>query len=156
LRGPHYLLSTLNEAFRPFSLNYRAENHAPAHQLPSPRSNEQFELDEKELLGSAAYQHLEEYNREDGAVAGVRQAAWYTQPIEPYSADQVTQLTHIIANASTSYQQGGTVGSIDWNQVLTNAATVLSPAQTDGLNIPAMGGVMDRLMKTYKNQQPDK
>jgi len=118
--------------------------------------NEQFQSDEKELLGSAAYLQLQEYIREEGALAGVRQAAWYTQPIEPYSADQVTQLVHILANASTSYQQGGTVRSIDWDQVLANAATVLSPAQMDGLQIPATAGVMDRLMKAYKNQQPAK
>ena len=39
LRGPHHLLSTLIEAFRPLSLNYRTQIRALAHQLPRPRSN---------------------------------------------------------------------------------------------------------------------
>jgi hypothetical protein len=86
------------------------------------------------LLGPAGYQQLLQYERmlpvrdvvdnlgSNAAVAGA-----------PLNAGQADQLTQILANASSTYQQGAAAArgenGVDWSQAMTQAAQVLSPDQ---------------------------
>jgi hypothetical protein len=107
---------------------------------------------EAELLGDAGYRQLEQYERllpvryEVDALAG--SLALTNTPLGPSQANQLLQ---IMANASDTYQKGGSADTpmpgngeqltplmlahqsieehIEWNSVLTQARTVLTPDQ---------------------------
>jgi hypothetical protein len=87
---------------------------------------------QKELLGAADFQQLQDYERTtwvrkwvDGWAGGV--------PIyvgEPLTAEQAEQIVEIMANATENYRRGqAATGPVDWSAVETAARTILTPKQ---------------------------
>ncbi len=107
----------------------------PASAALRQQQNGQFRADLTALLGDGTFSQLQQYNRAQGAMAIVQGAATLSLDSEPYSNAQAGQLMQVVANASPSYRQGGAVdpSSVDWDSVLNQAGSILSPAQTDAL-----------------------
>jgi RNA polymerase sigma factor (sigma-70 family) len=89
----------------------------------------------RDLLGEAAFQEYENYNRLIPAHAIATHLAGTVYLTDPVSPDQAAQLTRILASASASYQAGGTIErtQLKWDEILAEAKTVLRPAQIDAL-----------------------
>lgn len=88
---------------------------------------------QRALLGEEGFRQLTEYNRTswlrelvNGIVGGAVVVAR-----EPLTAQQAEQLLQVMANASPSYQRGGSAGTsdVDWDIVDAQARAFLSPAQ---------------------------
>jgi hypothetical protein len=84
------------------------------------------------LLGEDGYRQLKDYERSLPARKAVDDfagaAAIAGVPLAP---DQAEQLTQLVAQTSPEFRNGGSVKSVDWNQVLGGAITLLSDAQAE-------------------------
>jgi hypothetical protein len=115
-------------------------------------ADEHLRAAQAELLGDAGYQQLQQYERLMPVRSEIDTLAGSLALTEtPLGSGQAAQLLQIIANASSGYQKGGEADApmpgngelltplmlahqsipenIDWNSVLSQARTVLSPDQ---------------------------
>lgn len=114
-----------------------ADDRAAAQLLQ--QQDQAFQAAATDLLGTQGYQQLQQYDRTlpareiVGNVVGA-----LTSTSNPLSPDQANQLTQILADASSEYQQGGAADDlghgnwsahVDWDQALVQAKQVLSPEQ---------------------------
>ena len=96
------------------------------------RIDPEYRAAQRALLGDAAFQQLQEYERTtsvrtwvDGWAGG---ASIYIG--EPLTPEQGEQLVQIIANANDSYRQGSDAyGRVDWNAVAAIVRPILTPNQ---------------------------
>jgi hypothetical protein len=98
------------------------------------KMSDEFRAAQTALLGEAGFRQFESYERSTSArefvneVAGA--AAILGHGITPSQADR---LVEAMANASAAYRQGGmatrTIGDLDWERVLPEAAETLSAGQ---------------------------
>ncbi|HEX3731172.1 MAG TPA: hypothetical protein VHV47_15275 [Opitutaceae bacterium] len=105
-----------------------------------------------EDLGPAAAEAVRQVARlqdASGLVQGVARNVLPGTP--PLTADQATQLTAILANASPSYRAGGNVNAatIDWNEADRQAATILSGSQNLAWTWISYGQVRQMLKEYY-------
>jgi hypothetical protein len=124
----------------------------PANAALQQQADDQLRAAQSDLLGEAGYQQLQQYERtlpardQANALAGA-----LALTSTPLSAAQAEQITQIMANASSGYQNGGkadlpTPGNwefigplmlahktieetVDWDAVLVQSHSVLSDAQ---------------------------
>jgi hypothetical protein len=122
------------------------------------QQNRQFQADQTALLGDSDSQQLQQFNREQAALAQVKGAAYYALSTAPFTSAQVGQVTQILANSSPNFQLGGDAAppSIDWDSAMSQAATVLSPAQLTALNAQAQLAKVGKLMNSYFSQPKSK
>jgi hypothetical protein len=118
--------------------------------------NEQFRSDQTALLGAAGLQQLQQYNRSQGAVAIAQGAASAALDSDPYTNTQVARLVQIVAAASPSFQQGGSIDprSVDWDTALAQARTVLSPTQWAALQANVQMMRVSSLVQSYYAPAP--
>ena len=98
--------------------------------------NAQFIEDEKDALGSSAYQQFQQYERTEvvksvaDAVAGM-----VFDSGEPLSSQQAAALTQILANNSTKYQNGNaaTLDDLNMATAVAQAQKILKPNQLAAL-----------------------
>jgi len=116
-----------------------------ADQLAADRlleeQNQAFVSAATSLLGAQGYQQFQQYERMlpvQGVVDGLAGSlASIASQLTPSQADQLTQ---ILANASSAYQNGGAAsdvygnGGFNWPQALTQAQAILTPAQFAALS----------------------
>lgn len=85
------------------------------------------------ILGDAGYKAFQDYQRAMPAQRFSTQVATEAGYLSsPLTADQLTQLSLIVAGASTSYQNGrtATLDTVDWDAVLQQSNSLgLTPAQ---------------------------
>jgi hypothetical protein len=121
--------------------------------------NTQFDAAQKSLLGDAAYQQMQQLNRQM-PVSGVAynvatQVALTSTPLSTAQADQLTQ---ILANSSTQYQNGGyaTPNTINWPTALGQAQALLTPTQFQALQGRYNSIQVNQLMTQFNAQQKGK
>lgn len=117
----------------------KRQNHeisgAVAGQLRK-QEDSQFQQGETDLLGAAASQQVQDYERSLPARAvinGVAGNLYYTST--PLTAEQGEQLTQILASSSAAYQKGqaARISEVDPAAVLAQAAQFLVPRQLESL-----------------------
>jgi hypothetical protein len=123
----------------------------------SMQQHDQLQADEIALLGQASYQQLQQYNRAQGALALVNGTAYFALGAsDAFSYAQAAQLMQIMANASPSYEQGGSFDpkSADWDGVVAQAASFLSQTQLTALKTQAQAVTLGaQLLPSYFAQQ---
>jgi hypothetical protein len=69
---------------------------------------------------------------------------------------QANQLLMILANASSSYQDGGkaTLKTVDWDQVMAQAQGVLSAQQIAAMSAEAQLGKLGPLITQFRQSNP--
>lgn len=135
------------------------DNSDPAIDAVRKEQSEQLRASQIALLGDAGYQQLQQFNRAQGALVLVNGASQLGAANDAYAYTQAGQLMQILANASPRFQQGGSFdpNSVDWNSVVAQAATVLSPKQLDTLKAQAQSmRLVTQLVPSYFAQQPSK
>ncbi|HUR58362.1 MAG TPA: sigma-70 family RNA polymerase sigma factor [Opitutaceae bacterium] len=137
----------------------------PAVQRLGADEKSKFEADVRQLLGEAGFREYQNYERSQPARESVSQLLGNLTAIgAPLTADQMNQLTQIVANHSPAYQQGarvkGTAADVRWNEVVTDAQNLLSPAQLGVLRAAAtqfgaiqqMREITDAMMRAAPGQ----
>lgn len=133
----------------------------PAIASTRAQQDEQYEADQIALLGDTGYRQLQQFKRQEPAVGLLNNLAYFTQAAGDGSPTraQTGQLLQIIANASQSFQQGRSLdlASVDWDQVVAQAADILSPAQLNALKVDAQNRKLaSQLLPAYLAQQSAK
>jgi hypothetical protein len=121
--------------------------------------NTQFDAAQKSLLGDAAYQQMQQVNRQLPVSGVVYNVAWQVALTStPLSSAQADQLTQILANSSPQYQSGGiaTPNTINWQTALGQAQAVLNPAQFAALQGRYNSIQVNQLMVQFNAQQKGK
>ncbi len=123
-----------------------------------------FVDDMRALLGDAGFQQYQNYDRTLPAREAVNAMLGNMLAAQvPLTAEQVNQLTQLVANRSASYQQGGRVSNrgrdVAWRDVATDAAALLSPAQLQVFRAAAVqataNSVMQSVAEAMLKSQPD-
>jgi len=115
------------------------------------QEDDDFQAAQRALVGDAGFQQLQEFNRVLpvwNIVDGIDTNAFWPEPL---AGAQSQQLAAMMANASSSYENGGpaTPDSIDWNAVLPQAQGLLSATQFEGLKTNANHFEMVRLARQF-------
>jgi hypothetical protein len=88
-------------------------------------------------VGQAGFQQVQDFDRTYSARTMANQvAAGAASGAAPLTADQTDQLARLIADGSPDYRQGNgvNVDKLDWDKVMAQATTLLSPEQMTALN----------------------
>jgi hypothetical protein len=157
-------LSAASEATMDIMAASQAKGLAPNDPAVMQLANQEraaFLEDARGILGDAGLREYQNYDRAYGAREAVTALLGNMLAIQaPLSADQVNQLTQIVANRSVGYQQGGRVSGrgqdVAWRDVVADASPLLSPPQLDVLRAAAvqsevtkkMQGITDAMLKS--------
>jgi hypothetical protein len=115
-----------------------------------------MEAAERALLGPEAYAAYHTATRAETIRGTAEQVAGMTQfSAAPLSGDQTAQLVQVLAQASGDFRNGkdASVGSVDWDAVMTQAPTFLSAAQVATLQGVAQVNRFTSLAKEFDAAQ---
>jgi hypothetical protein len=111
---------------------------------------------QKEILGDAGYEDLQQYKRKEPLVSFLNRAAdLVAHTSTPLTVAQGEQVLNVLAGASSSYRDGGTASpaSVDWPRALQQIQPLLPPAQFDSVKANSRGLEIMALVKQYYQQR---
>jgi hypothetical protein len=111
---------------------------------------------EQDLLGPDAYDGFHTATRAEAIRGTVEQVAYMTQfSATPFTGDQSEQLVQLMAQASSDFRNGkdATVSSVDWDTVMAQAPTFLTPSQVATLQGVAQLNRFRTLARAFDAQQ---
>jgi len=120
------------------------------------QTDEKLQSAQREILGDAGYQSLQQYNRLQpllGFTTSFGNLVAYTGT--PLSAPQVDQLLDVLGNASNQYQTGGNADlvTIDSKRVVQQAEQFLTPAQFAALQANTNHIELAKLLNQFYEQK---
>jgi hypothetical protein len=111
------------------------------------------------LLGAQGMQTWRDYNRALGMRATAEDVASLTLATDtPMTGAQMEQLTRVLAEASSTYREGGLPewSTTDWPEVLRHASTFLTPAQLVVLQAKIQQAAAAALLSQFYASRPQR
>jgi hypothetical protein len=127
--------------------------------IPKMRAqmNDRFKASQKEVLGDAAYDQLQQLGRSEPIANFIaNMSALVVDKSSMVTEAQALRLREVLTNASPTYQAGGKVepGTIDWPRAIGEAQTFLSPPQLAAMRAQAQLPQLFTLVQKFYQQQP--
>lgn len=109
----------------------------------------------KVILGDQGFQQFQDFERIQPLQSIVSDASSLSTSV-PLTETQANQLLAILANASSSYQDGGKASpkTVNWDQVMAQAQDVLSAQQIAAISAEAQLGKLWPLLAQFQQSNP--